>query len=186
MKTHVTDAIAARSSIRAYTDAPLTDDEVQTLIDAALAAPSAMHAEAWKIIAVTDRALIDEFEAEMRAEMTRQNNTGFFERMDPRGGRVVYGAPLFLAIAVDPAHGYADTDAGIAIQNVALAAQSMGLASVILGFPGAAFSGGNGESLRRKFGFPDGYRYGIGIAVGHAAMSKEPHPLDRAKSLWIK
>ena len=52
----MSDVIAARRSVRAYTDAPVTADQIRRLLDAAVQAPTAMHDEPWQFIVIQNRA----------------------------------------------------------------------------------------------------------------------------------
>ena len=52
------DAIHTRRSIRAYTDAPVSEADLDTLLRAAMAAPSAGNAQPWHFVVVTDRAVL--------------------------------------------------------------------------------------------------------------------------------
>ena len=48
----VLDNIAARTSVRAYTSEPVPDEMVETLLRAAMAAPSAMNRQPWEFIII--------------------------------------------------------------------------------------------------------------------------------------
>jgi nitroreductase len=50
--------IRQRRSIRKFTDEPLTDSEVQTILRAALMSPSSKNSTPWKFIVVSDREKI--------------------------------------------------------------------------------------------------------------------------------
>jgi len=52
------DAIHTRRSIRKYTDAPVSPEQVETLLRAAMAAPSAGNAQPWQFVVATDPALL--------------------------------------------------------------------------------------------------------------------------------
>src|SRR3954465_16044475 len=56
MSLTVSAAIEARRSIRRYTDAPVPDADVRTIIELAGKAPSAWNVQPWRIIAVRDQA----------------------------------------------------------------------------------------------------------------------------------
>jgi nitroreductase len=71
------------------------------------------------------------------------------------------------------------------VQNIALAAKSLGLDSVIVGMPGVIFNGEKADYLRKRLNVPEGYIYGIAIAVGIADMEKAPHELDPSKIITI-
>ena len=51
--------IQRRRSIRAYKDAPVSDEQVETLLRAAMAAPSAGNQQAWAFVVIRDRAKLD-------------------------------------------------------------------------------------------------------------------------------
>ena len=50
----VLDNIAARTSIRHYTEERLTDAEIETLLRAGMAAPTARNLQPWQFVVVTD------------------------------------------------------------------------------------------------------------------------------------
>jgi nitroreductase len=51
--------IQKRRSIRQYADAPVGDEQVETLLRAAMAAPSAGNEQAWAFVVIRDRARLD-------------------------------------------------------------------------------------------------------------------------------
>lgn len=53
----VMDNILTRTSIRHYTDEPVTDAEVATMLRAAMAAPTAINLQPWQFIVVRDTAV---------------------------------------------------------------------------------------------------------------------------------
>ena len=50
----VIDAIMTRTSVRQYTDEPITDQEIETLLKAGMAAPSACNLQPWRFVVVTN------------------------------------------------------------------------------------------------------------------------------------
>ncbi len=163
-----------RSSIRAYTKQRLTEEELCILKQAALAAPTAMNRNNQRFVFVTNSDIIAEIEAEVVRAVRASGDEEFLDRLMSRQGKVIYNAPLFVGIFSKDSN-YAGVDAGIAVENMALTAKSIGLDSVILGMPGLAFNGECGEMLLSRLGVPEGFRFRIGIAIGHRAMEKEPH-----------
>jgi len=176
--------IAQRYSCRDFKDAPLSDAQIDVLVEAALAAPSGMNRQPWHIIAVTDKALIEELDAEGMSLLAAAGD-GYFERINERGGKMFYNAPFMMVVASDGS-AHSKMDCGIVSQNVTLAAQSLGLGSVIVGLASIPLSGPRGEEFKKRMKFPDGYDFGIGVLVGTANSTKEPHELDRGKVTYIK
>jgi len=177
--------IAGRYSCRDFAGTPLTHNQINALVEAALAAPSAMNRQPWHVIAVTDKDLIDELDTESMRILAAAEDKSGYERILSRGGRVFYNAPCMIMVASDGSD-YALMDCGILSQNVALAAHSLGLGSVICGMAGIPLNGPRGDELKKRMQFPDGYGFGIAILVGTVKSGKVPHALDMNKVTYIK
>ena len=171
----VLETIARRSSIRAYLPKPLTQDQIAALKCTALASPTAVNAQSQRFIFITNYEVLASIEQAVVNRITESGDQSSIDRISSRNNKVLYDAPLFIIIAIDPNNAYGKVDAGIAVQNLALAAKSMGLDSVILGMPGMAFTGEGSDILRAQTKFPLGLEYGIGIAIGYRAMDKSRH-----------
>lgn len=174
MKNTVINTICERRSIRAYRDEALTQEELKTLKVAALASPTAMNRQNQRFVFVSDRDTILDIENAVVDAIIEGGDKEFAQRIKDRKGKVIYNAPLFVAIFSKPAK-FAGVDAGIAVENLAIAAKGMGLDSVILGMPDAAFVGEKGMERQKQLGIDEEYRFMIGIAIGHPDMGKEPH-----------
>lgn len=177
MTNEVLKTMLERSSIRAYTEEKLTEEELDFLRAAALSSPTAMNRQEQRFIFVTDDEKLARLEQAIIDGVVASGNAAFIERMKSRGGKVTYNAPLVVIICANPFK-FSAVDAGIAVENIALAAKSIGLDSVILGMPDAAFHGPTGEAAKAEFLFPEGYEFMIAISVGHRAMDKAPHEVD--------
>lgn len=177
----VLETIKTRSSIRAYKSEPLTGEQKKILQDAALAAPSAVNRQPYKFIFINNKAIIQEIEQDVVNYFVAKNDEATVERMRSRNNKVLYDAPTVIVIVIEGNNSYAKVDAGIAVQNIALAAKSIGLDSVIVGMPGVIFNGEKADYWRERLNVPEGYVYGIGIAVGHANMEKAPHDPEPSK-----
>ena len=70
-------------------------------------------------------------------------------------------------------------------ENIALAAESLGLGSVILGMPGDAFKGDQKEKFKKALRFPEGWDFVIAIAIGVPKDTKEPHPVKEDKIVFV-
>jgi nitroreductase len=185
MTNQVVEVIKSRSSIRAYKSNPLTEEQKKVLQDAALAAPSAMNRQPYRFIFINNKTVLQEMEQEVVNYFEEVGNTEVMERLKSRGNKVLYDAPCVIVIPIEGNNSYALVDAGIAVQNIALAAKSIGLDSVILGFPGVIFNGEKADYWKKRLNFPEGFVYGIAIAVGHADMEKASHDPDPSKILTI-
>jgi len=114
------EAILSRRSIRKYTDEPVVPAMVETLLHAAMAAPSAGNQQPWRFIVLTER-----------------------EQLDAAAGATPYGAflheaPLALVVCADLGNlkheAMWQQDCGAAVENTLVAVNALGLGGVWLGF----------------------------------------------------
>lgn len=61
------DNIMTRASVRAYSERPLTKETLDTLLHAAMAAPTAVNLQPWRIVVVTDSALRNKISGEIQS-----------------------------------------------------------------------------------------------------------------------
>ena len=169
--------IAARSSTRGYTQQPLTKEELDSLIRAGLQAPTAANKQEIHITVVTgENPILKEIEDEKNLGRGIQNPPHNF----------YFEAPIVLILSGDKSFYWSQVDAGIAVENISLAAEGLGLGSLIIGCIKDALTGEKEAYFANALRFPEGYGYEIAIAVGHKAVSKEPHTYDAEKNVtWL-
>lgn len=107
------ECILSRKSVRKYTDQPVTDEQIDTLLKAAMAAPTGKNVRPWEFVVVRDREVLDSMaQALPYAKMLAQANVAI----------VVCGD------VEKSAYWYVDCSA--ATQNLLLVAENMGLGAV--------------------------------------------------------
>lgn len=114
------EAILTRRSVRNYTDAPVPEDTIQLLLEAAVSAPSAGNQQAWQFIVIEDREILKRIPS-----------------VHPYSGMLNH-APLAIVVCGDLSRerfggGYWVQDCSAATQNILLAARASGLGAVWLG-----------------------------------------------------
>ena len=158
----IPEAILKRKSVRAFAPKGLTDEEIQTLIDAAVHAPSAGNMQPWGFVAVRDRAVKEEL-----VEASR-------------GQAFIATAPVVIVVCVDPARNaqrygdrgktlYCLQDTAAAIENIMITAAHNGLATCWIG----AFDEG---MAAEAVGLPVGVRPVAMIPVGYPDQDPTPRP----------
>ena len=172
------EAMRTRCSVRDYREEPLTADQLKLLAEAALRAPTSLNLQQQKFFFVTDPAILGEMTRAITEVSRQRGETDYLERLAQRDGKVFFGAPLVVVIAVNPENNYVEVDAGIAVEHLALAARALGLDSVIMAAPDRIFVGPTAEKFEEMLGFPPGYRFAIAIAIGRRAAAFAPHSLS--------
>jgi nitroreductase len=112
----MTEAIKSRRSIRAYqSDKPVTKEQLDRLLHAAMLAPSARNTRPWEFIAVTKREVLDEI-----------------ARIHPYAKMCATATAAIIVVAVPQkgmTSGYYPQDCAAATQNILIEASAMGLGS---------------------------------------------------------
>jgi nitroreductase len=136
------DVVHRQRAHRAFSDAPVSDDDVARVLDAATFAPSAENKQPWEFVVVRDattRAVLGDLTARAWEGGGRAFSEG---RLTPKmlaeveagatGG--VAGAPVIVVVCADTARGLPQTVPSSmfpAIQNLLLAATALGLGSAL-------------------------------------------------------
>ncbi len=166
---NIIEAIKKRSSTRGYTLEPLTEEEVDALIQAGLQAPTAANRQEIHFTVLKgDHSILKELEEEKNR---------LREIVDPPHN-FYYEAPTVVILTADSTYKWGSLDAGIAVENMALAAEGLGLGNLIIGCIDDAIRGEKQGYFSNALHFPENYEYKIAIAFGHKAVTKEPHTYD--------
>lgn len=120
--TAALDAIMTRTSVRSYTDRDVSDEQLDTLLRAAMAAPTAVNKQPWRFVVIRDRETLD-FIAENFPSMTMMKEAHL---------AVVVCGDLEAALEGE-AQSYWIQDASAATENLLVAANAMGLGTVWCG-----------------------------------------------------
>ena len=169
-------AIEERSSTRGYTAEKLTDGELEALLKAGLQAPTAANKQEIHITVVDgENPILADIERVMRAG----------RNMPDAAHNFYYEAPTVMLLSGDENFSWSPIDAGIMVENIALAAEGLGLGSLIIGCIKGAMNGEERARFAAELKLPEGYRFEVAVAVGHKATSKEPHTYSFEKNVTI-
>jgi len=191
LKKTVFEAILARRSVRAYAPDTLDRNTIQTLLEAAVRAPTAMHEQPWAFVVVQDHALLQRlsdlakpiFVEEVRHRNSQGTSHSFDHFIRP-DFNIFHGADTLIVICAKPSSPFVAADCWLAAENLMLAATAIGLGSCVIGSAVAAL---NIHKVKAELGIPDEYSAIAPIVVGvpsgetRATSRKDPKVL-----LWKK
>lgn len=142
--------IFARRSVRKYTPESLSEQEIRALLEAGMAAPSAVNYRPWHLVTVTDRAKLKSMaDAHPYGKMTAKAALAIAVCGDP---------------AVSPRHWVQDCSA--VTENILIAATGLGLGAVWLGcYPNEERE----AAIRRVLQIPEHIRVLSLVPVGRPA-----------------
>ena len=153
----VLDNIHARKSVRSYTDEPVTPEQVETLLRAAMAAPSGKNVQPWRFVVVT------------QPETKQKLAVGF--------NKMIAKAPVAIVICGLTANpsGIANNnwtaDCAAATENLLLAAESLGLGAV---WTACYPYDDRMQPAIEALGLPDNIKPYCIVPVGHPAGDNKP------------
>ncbi|MCL1935620.1 MAG: nitroreductase family protein [Defluviitaleaceae bacterium] len=183
--------IENRYSCRGYTGAPVEEEKIKLIAKAALHSPSAVNQQKWRLKIITNKKLIDRLSDEALEFLKNDpKSEGAYKRILDRGGICYYNAPCMILVLKDVSEevqkmNNLDIDCGILVQNMAIAATSLGLNNVIAAMTSLPFKGENSQELKKLVGWSENLEFGIGFLVGYGNNSKEPHEIDWDKVEYI-
>lgn len=121
-KEMVIENIMTRTSVRSYSDRTVTDEQIDTLLRAAMAAPTAGNKQPWRFVVIRDKESLDYISENFRTMKMMA---------DAQAAVVVCGdtTSTFKGEGVD----YWIQDSSAATENLLLAAHAMGLGAVWCG-----------------------------------------------------
>ena len=152
--------IMTRTSIRSYTAEPITDSQIETLLKAGMAAPSALNKQPWKFVVVRNRATLREIA----------------DSIGP--SRPAASAACVIAVCGDMTktldgvgRDFWIHDCSAATENILLAAHALGFGAVWMGvFPDTD----RVNVVRSVLDIPDNQEVLCLIAIGHPAENQTP------------
>jgi nitroreductase len=183
------DAIAARTSTRAFADRPVPRAVLERLLGAAVRAPNHKLTEPWRFAVLTGKS------AARFADLRRAHRaTRFADPASPEAVRAIdktyreaLGTPAFVvvmcAVSDDPVRREEDyASVMMAAQNLLIAATAEGLGSYLR-------TGGLLEDagLKELVQIPAGHRIVAVISLGYPAAPERPKPRSEPakKTLWL-
>ena len=159
-----------RRSTRIFTGEPLGEDDVCTLMKAALMSPSGHRINPWEFILVEDKDVLKAL------SVSKEHGAGLLE-----------GAAMAVAVVADTTK--TDVwieDCSIATIIIQLAAEELGLGSCWVQIRRRCDAAGNlaEDNVRSILGIPGHYAVLSIVGIGHKA--REAKPFDEEKLQWEK
>ncbi len=156
----VTDAILARQTVREYKPMQISDDQRETLMQAALRAPSGRNSQPIHARFFQDAEQLRAMQIDFKNTVGRDTPVHTKSDVNP----FYHNAPTFAFLF---AEGDSRMDAGLMAENIVIAAQSLGLATVIVASVGALFAGEYGAKWKQALRIPADWQFQIGIGIGY-------------------
>lgn len=171
------DSIKNRKSTRAFTDQQISDEALDVILKAGYAAPVGMAKYDAIQISVVQNDDVHKKIASAVGNLT--------EKMMGKRIEMAFGFKTTIVISSEPsaAQGTDFINAGCIAQNMLLAAEDMGIASLIWQAGSGAIA--RNEELMKEIGIPEGYRPLVCASFGYA-KNDEPAKIHTISTNFVK
>lgn len=173
------EAIKTRRSIRRFSDKPVSQEDIETILDLVRYSPSWANMQCWRFVVVRDKEKIKKISELSYVE-------SFLKPMGYKANPATKGigeAPVVIIACAEPSKSgviwnqpYYMTDMGIASQTLMLAVRGLGLGTVFVGIF-------EEDAIRKLLDIPSDIRV-VGIfPIGHLQDEKKETKMPERKPL---
>ncbi|MCK9159784.1 MAG: nitroreductase [Bacteroidaceae bacterium] len=179
MKTNeILENIRTRHSIRSYNEKQVSKEDLQMILEAGTYAPNGMGLRTWHFSAIQNAQKLEELNEQIKRAFTKSNNSFEKERGHDQSYCCYYHAPTLIIVSNEPTYWWSGMDCACAIENMYLAAHSLGIGACWINQLGITSNDPEVRKFISSLGVPDNHRvYGC-LALGYA---KENLPLKEKK-----
>lgn len=178
--------IKGRRSVRSYTDEPVSKEQIETVLEAGIWAPTGMHREPWKFIVIEDKQLIKYVSDETKL-LVQQMMPPLAKQFSIEADIVCYNAPVLILVCTEKDEQWDNVnllDSVLAAQNMFLKAYELGLGTCYMGF--VNFLNSKPDALK-KIGIPENYTMMVPLILGHPKTKQDAGKRNKPNILkWIK
>ncbi|MGA2676967.1 MAG: nitroreductase family protein [Methanobacterium sp.] len=193
----VIETIKSRRSIRKFLSDQIKQEELDTIIEAGIYAPTGHNDQPWHFTVIQNKELIDHINNEAKKNMVKApiefiSNMGKSDKL-----HIFHGAPTVIVISGKKDATTPLIDCSAAVQNILLAAESFNIGSCWIGLAKFFFQNpGNAEELDNffqtniddkfvpgsveKLSIPEGYEPYFAVTLGYKASKDIPTPKRRS------
>ena len=184
-RNQVVDCIMSRRSIRAYKPEQIKDEELQTILECGINAPSARNSQPWEIRVMRDKEAIENLNKEVIADMIEKRPEAK-ERFAGEDASVFFHAPTLLVVAYDTTQYWGMSDCGMLVQNILLAAESMNIGSCAVGCCRDYIQSPKATDFVNSLNLPENYVVYLTVTLGYKDEAPDAKPRDDKKIAYME
>ena len=179
--------IFERRSIRSFKSDQIDDYYLKAVLDAGILAPSARNQQPWHFTVIQNQKILDRIVEENKKVISAcpELSEKLKSYIEP-GYHNFFHAPTVVLVSGDPEKYWHVFDCGLAMQNMAIAAQSLAIGSCIIGSARYVFEAENPSPLLKELGVPEGYKHIAMLALGFTSEESLPPPRNKDCINYIK
>ena len=174
MSNEMLNLIRQRRSIRNYEARQIPASDLDAILEAGCYAPSAMNEQPWRFTVLQDSEVRSWFLQTCRRALHKDDD------FDP-----FYGAPTIVLVSAKKDAIAPQCDASLAMENMFLAAASLGIGSCWIHCVNDVFASPEGEALKQRLHIPADHISVGSCILGYSAEGL-PAPKPRQEGVIVK
>jgi nitroreductase len=176
MSNETIQTILKRRSVREYDPTQLTDEELDTILEAGKFAPTGAGAQPWHFSVVQNTSILESINAAIKEMYLNSDNPRMVERASVDDFSVFYNGPTVILVSADESAITPRIDSAMAMENMFLAAASIDIGSCWVHGLVRLFE--NSDQFCGDLCIPEGYKVFAAGVFGHPA-GELPEPAPR-------
>ena len=178
-------AILGRRSVRSFKDGQVRGEDLDMILQCACYAPSAMNSQNWHFTAIRDAAVIGKVNGWIVSEIKESGNPSLEGILERSNGNVFRNAPCVVIVSTERADRFGVINASAAMQNMLLAAHSLGVGSCWIGTVGILGTSKRMDHYASELKLPQGYAPSFGVTLGYSASETQEAPPRKSDAVTI-
>jgi len=175
MMNSTIETILSRRSIRSNQDKPIPEEHLQKIVECGIYAPSSRNKQDWHLTVITNKERINEINKLALEGMSR------FGIEIEKDAHIFYNAPCVIVLS-SKIGGFSEVNVGCVLENISLAAKSLGYGSCIIGQTRYLYHKANKIDVDRILKIPEGYEHDLAICLGYP-KGKDPEVKPRREKV---
>jgi nitroreductase len=161
------EVIKRRRSIRKYKQDQIPDRALEVIMECALLAPNAMNQQKWHFTVIQNEEIFARITEVARENLLKSGSERMAQRASDPNYSPFFNAPTVVIISADSQSRFVQLDCALAAENIALAAESLGIGSCIMTSPELIFQSDKGQAIAKELRIPEGYNHVCTVTLGY-------------------
>ena len=176
-----------RRAVRKYQDKPVSREDLELIVKCGQYAATGMGRQPWHFAVVTDPAILQKITDANAALVLDDPKAPPHMKESVRNGSfdTFRGAPCAVLVSGDGTDSSTIADCANAVENMAIAAKSLGLDSCYLASHQICLNHPSGGELKKLLGVPEGYTPNFALAIGYGDMNPVAAPRREGTVTWL-
>jgi len=179
MENEILKAIRNRKSTRKYKKEQIKAEELEAILEAGIQAPSAVNFQPWHFTVIQNKEFIDNISSKAKEKMLESDDLSIIN-IAKSNMNILYNGPTVVVVSGKKDVSSSLVDCSAAIENMLIAAESIGLGTVWVGLSRYFFM--VNEEVK-KLSLPTGYEPFYAVVIGYKEDDKTLTPSKRNRDV---